>query len=166
MTMPQKWMIENYEEFGNLIKDWLAGRTPLPQNLDELRQQANAVGARMDIPDNYLKLEVIVRDPTTLTLVLPAPEFIRQTEEKISAGGGYTIPGFYGYLCGVYEGDAASGSGGSGGTLPATAQVPATPTSTTVTIPPITLKMPNVSPTNQMRWMAARVADYTVGQCG
>ncbi len=96
--------VENFEQWGRLIKTWATGvdhirngnSYPRPTTIEELRAQAANAGAILTMPDTYTDLTLVQGDRQHLVLRLPAKDILEAAEVELGTPGArYLLPSFY-----------------------------------------------------------------------
>ncbi len=92
----------NYENWGRLVKTWATGRSyfddgtvyPVPESLQEMQDQLDAVQSGLKLPARMKKLQVVRVQSDTMMLRLPPPDMVAASEERLTRQE-YTMPPFY-----------------------------------------------------------------------
>src|SRR5262249_32913075 len=100
MDVPRMEVVD-YVGWGKLIKGWSKNPSTAPTDLQDLISQCAHAGVGLTVPSYVTKLQVIVQDEDTFVLRLPPWPKIKESEDKLKAGGLYPIPHFYNDRYGV-----------------------------------------------------------------
>jgi hypothetical protein len=97
----QPFVVDDYEQWGNLVKRWARGTAKRPANLDELEKQLNKAKIGHSIPrDTFKTLKFIDEPSSVLVIRLPPADVLKQVEDSLAAGGDYMMPPFYARIFG------------------------------------------------------------------
>lgn len=98
-------MAANYDNLGKLVKSWVLGENrvnfpggapPLPQSLQELKDQCNRADVGLTLPDGIKAVQFIPTNDETLVIRLPSANKVREAETAIKADPtNYPLPAFY-----------------------------------------------------------------------
>jgi hypothetical protein len=101
----QRLRIDDYENWGKLVKTWATGNNtylqdgnsyPIPQDLGQLRDQMAMAGAGMvPITDTEPTIQFVTMDENTLLIQLPPKQIIEDIESQLQKGVPYPLPAFY-----------------------------------------------------------------------
>jgi hypothetical protein len=90
-------------EWGKLVKSWATGRSyfhpgqpapPIPQTLEELKQQCKDFDIVIEIPETITGLAFLQYSAETLSVRLPPKSLIDQSEAILEVAN-YELPAFY-----------------------------------------------------------------------
>lgn len=90
--------VENYDNWGNLIKKWARDKNSRPAegNIQNLIAAMNAANVGATFPQQQFttfKFVEMKSDATELVIMLPPPDIIDQAEASLA--NGYALPPFY-----------------------------------------------------------------------
>ncbi len=98
MTSCNDFIVRDADQiaWGHLVKAWAKGEVPQPANIDELREQCQARGIVVTVPEHMTDLSVVQNDKHVLTVRLPPKELHLQEEHAVAEQSGYALPSWYG----------------------------------------------------------------------
>jgi hypothetical protein len=97
-------LINDYENWGKLVKTWATGRNyledgqsyPRPADIAHLHDQMVRAGAgTAPLSDADVTLEIIDMDDDTVYVMLPPKDVIAKVEQDLQNGVLYPLPAFY-----------------------------------------------------------------------
>ncbi len=91
----QRVELNDYEAYGNLVKQWARNPETRPCDLAEFTDQVTAANVGMVIPKRITKIRFVDQQEDTLLVAVPLPQMVEDSEAKILAGADYEVPDFY-----------------------------------------------------------------------
>lgn len=94
-----RFMVDDVEKFGQLVKDWGRSKKPLPRNKQEFEKQLTEAGIKPTWPTgkNEIVNVIVEKVPLgVLHLLAAAPELYDESEAFLSKPGqSYPLPDYY-----------------------------------------------------------------------
>src|SRR5262249_53087948 len=82
--------------WGHLVEGWINGQVARPESVDDLKEQCQARGIAISVPDYVESIAFMQRDKSVLTIRLPARELVEAGEANLlEREVGYPLPSFY-----------------------------------------------------------------------
>jgi len=140
-----RMVVDDYEKWGNLVKNWAKNPGTAPRSVDALREACEAAGVTISLPEEVTEVEPVEYKPNKLVLKLPPATLVMRAEEELSADSAeYTyLPDFYAETFRrELERSLARGEGPK-----------------LRTIPTLSTKE------ERLKFQAERIGDYTISMC-
>ena len=99
----QRFRPGNMENWGKLVKTWATGENklgdgqdyPVPQSLEELKDQLVKAEVGATIPDYVSDLKFVSEPKEVMVVRLPPKDMIADSEAMLTADPSYPLPPFY-----------------------------------------------------------------------
>jgi hypothetical protein len=139
MTVPDLFMVQNYEIWGTLVQSWATGNNyfndgksyaPNFTKIADFTATLDSVGAGAVVPARYQTVQFVQSSETNLVIRLPEKRLLLEAIQDLAQPGTiWTLPSFYITEFGAHNVD------------------------------------PSLPPDQKEQLFAMRVGDYTVGNC-